>query len=154
MTGMDASSPLMGRPAGIGRLARFYSLLPEPLRPCLDRLAGSSWSGRLARGAFWTLAGTAVARVLGLLSSVIAARLLGREGFGELGIVQGTVGLFGVFAGFGLGLTATKHVAEHRSDDPKKAGRIIALTSLVTAATALVASLVLVLVAHPLAERW
>ena len=153
MTSMDASAPLISRSNGVGRLARFRSRLPERLRPCLHGLAASSWGGRLARGAFWTLAGTLVARVLGLCSSVIAARLLGLEGFGELGIIQGTVGLFGVFAGFGLGLTATKHVAEYRTSDPAKAGRIIALTNLVTAAAAFIVALSLVLLARPLAEH-
>jgi len=38
--------------------------------------------------------------------------------------------------GFGMGLTAAKHVAEFRTEDPSRAGRIIALSSL----TALLAS--------------
>jgi O-antigen/teichoic acid export membrane protein len=57
--------------------------------------------------------------------------MLGRTGFGELGVIQGTVGMFAAFAGFGLGLTATKHVAELRVSDPNRAGRIIGLSSLV-----------------------
>jgi O-antigen/teichoic acid export membrane protein len=54
--------------------------------------------------------------------------MLGKVGFGEFGIIQSTVGLFSVFAGLGLGLTATKYVAEFREKDPAKAGRIIALS--------------------------
>ena len=45
-------------------------------------------------------------------------------------MIQSTVGMFGVFAGFGLGLTATKHVAEFRQSDPDRAGRIIGLSGL------------------------
>jgi O-antigen/teichoic acid export membrane protein len=55
--------------------------------------------------------------------------MLGKVGFGELGIIQNTVGLFGTFAGFGLGLTATKFIAEFCRTDPSKAGRIRALSS-------------------------
>ena len=55
--------------------------------------------------------------------------MLGKVGFGELGIIQSTVGLFGVLAGLGLGLTATKYVAEFREKDPAKTGRIIALSN-------------------------
>lgn len=62
-----------------------------------------------------------------LAASVITARLLGREQFGQYGMVQSTVGMLGIFAGLGLGLTATKYVAEFRTRDPKRAGRIIAL---------------------------
>ncbi len=55
--------------------------------------------------------------------------MLGKEEFGKLGIVQSTVGMFQVFAGFGLGLTATKYVAEFRDSDPAKTGRIIGLSA-------------------------
>jgi len=64
-----------------------------------------------------------------MLASMLVARVLGRESFGELGMIQNTVGLFGVLAGFGLGLTATKYVAECRVTDTEKAGRILALSS-------------------------
>ena len=46
---------------------------------------------------------------------VLAGRLLGTAGFGEVGMIQSTQGLFGVLAGAGLGLAATKYVAEYRS---------------------------------------
>lgn len=49
-----------------------------------------------------------------LVVTVTVARLLGNAVCGELGIIQSTVGMFGVFAGFGLRVTATKHVAEFR----------------------------------------
>jgi O-antigen/teichoic acid export membrane protein len=54
---------------------------------------------------------------------------LGKEGYGELGIIQSTIGMFGIFAGFGLGMTATKFIAQYRTTDPAKAGRIRALSS-------------------------
>jgi len=48
---------------------------------------------------------------LALLGWIVVARILGKEEFGQLAIVQSTVGMLGVIAGLGLGLTATKHVA-------------------------------------------
>ena len=54
--------------------------------------------------------------------------MLGKVGYGELGMIQSTVGMFATFAGFGLGLTATKHVAEYRTNNLEKAGRIISLS--------------------------
>jgi O-antigen/teichoic acid export membrane protein len=62
-----------------------------------------------------------------LVASVITARLLGREEFGKYGMIQSTVGMIGIFAGLGLGYTATKYVAVFRTRDPERAGRIIAL---------------------------
>jgi O-antigen/teichoic acid export membrane protein len=64
-----------------------------------------------------------------LISSILVARILGKSAFGELGIIQSTVGMFGTFAGFGLGMTATKFIAEYRTTDPVKAGRIRGLSS-------------------------
>jgi O-antigen/teichoic acid export membrane protein len=116
-------------------------------------LKDSPLATRLARGAFWSLTGTAISRGLGLLSSILVARLLGREIFGELGIVQSTVGMFGTFAGFGMGLTATKYVAEFRTRAPERTGRIIGLSSLVAWCSGAGLALLLVGLAPWLAER-
>ena len=73
---------------------------------------------RFVRGAWWSLVGMGAAQGLAVLASIVTARLLGKVTFGEFGMVTGTVGAFGMLAGFGLGLTATKFVAEragHRS---------------------------------------
>ena len=101
----------------------------------------------------WTLAGAMMARGLGLIASVVAARMLGREGFGELGVIQSTVAMFGAFAGFGLGLTATKHIAECRNADPTRAGRIMALSGVIAAISGAVMALGLLLTAGPVAEH-
>jgi O-antigen/teichoic acid export membrane protein len=109
-----------------------YILNKSPwLNQFKDKLSESPIGYRLAKGAFWSLAGAVISRGLALVASIIVARILGKQGFGELGIIQSTVGMFGVFAGFGMGMTATKHVAEFRIKDPVKARHIIALSSLV-----------------------
>jgi O-antigen/teichoic acid export membrane protein len=82
-----------------------------------------------AIGAFWALVGAVVSRGFTLASSVLAGRLLGTTGFGEVGMIQSTQGLFGILAGAGLGLAATKFVAEFRSIDPAKAGRCVTLAT-------------------------
>ena len=85
---------------------------------------------RFTHGVFWTVLGTAGARLFSLITAIAVARLLGKETFGELAMLQSTLGLLGVFAGFGLGLTATKHLAELRFQDPRRCGRLIALAHL------------------------
>jgi len=57
---------------------------------------------------FWSMAGAVISRGLMLVASIFVARMLGKTGFGELGMIQSTVGMFGVFAGFGLGLNCNK----------------------------------------------
>ena len=101
--------------------------VPSPLR----RLWEDELSKRFIGGALWSLVGAIMSRALNITASMLVARLLGKEGFGEYGIIQGTVSMFGTFAGFGLGLTATKFIAEYRLKDPEKAGRIMGFSTIV-----------------------
>jgi O-antigen/teichoic acid export membrane protein len=108
---------------------------------------------RFAGGAFWSLAGAVIAQGLQLAASIGVARWLGKVGFGELGILSSTVGMFGAFAGLGLGLTATKYVAEFRARDPERAGKILGLCMTVATISGLVSSGVLLGLAPTLAAR-
>ena len=104
-----------------------------------------SLRARFALGAFWSLAGAILSRGFLLAASIVCARLLGEAGFGALGMIQSTVGMFGVFAGLGLGLTATKYVAEFRRSDPERAGRILGLSATAAFFAGLVMAAALVL---------
>lgn len=99
------------------------------------------------------MAGTVASQALAMAASIISARLLGRDGFGEFGIVVGTVGTFGWLAGMGLGVTTTKHVAQYRSADPGRAGRMLALSGRVAVISGLVVVAVLLALAPQLAAR-
>lgn len=108
---------------------------------------------RFARGVSWSLITAVVTQGSSLLASVIAARLLGQRDFGALGLIQSTLGMFGVFAGMGLGLTTTKYVAEFRLSDPQRAGRIVACTTAVAALTGILATTVVILLGPALATH-
>lgn len=133
--------------------SRQEAVAPSFLRGYVRRLEASPTGHRLASGAFWSLVGAVASRVLALAASIFIARMLGKQGFGELGVVQSTVGMFQVFASFGLGITATKYVAEFRSVDPAKAGRIVSLSFTVAFATGLLIMVPLIIFAPWLAER-
>jgi O-antigen/teichoic acid export membrane protein len=109
--------------------ALIYRYSPSYLCAFYQRIEASPVGYRLAKGAFWSLAGTLISRGLGLVSTVVVGRMLNAHGFGELGMIQSTVGLFGTVGGLGLGMSSTKYVAEFRRTDPARAGRIIALAS-------------------------
>src|SRR5258705_9847657 len=94
---------------------------------CLSAVPGDSTARHFAIGAFWALVGAVVSRGLTLASSVVAGRLLGPTGFGEIGMIQSTQGLFGIVAGAGLGLAAAQLVAEARSGHPGGAARGVTL---------------------------
>ena len=109
----------------------------------LSAAPGDSIARHFAIGAFWALVGAVVSRGLTLASSVVAGRLLGTTGFGEIGMIQSTQGLFGIVAGAGLGLAATKFVAEFRSTDPARTGRCAILATTIASVSGAVMALVL-----------
>ena len=112
--------------------AALTAYFPSFMRLRVEQLLASPLGGRLARGAFWTLVGTTLSKGCTTISWIVAGRLLGKESFGELNMVQNTVGMLGSAAGLGMGMAAAKYVAEYRRVDSGRAGRFIALASLVT----------------------
>ena len=115
--------------------------------------SGASVASRLARGTAWSLIGTVTSQALGFASSIFCARFLGKEGFGAFGMVQNTIGMFGTFAGLGLGITTTRYVAQFRSAHPERTGRIIGLATAVAAVSGGLLALALLIFAPLLAAQ-
>ena len=107
---------------------------------------------RLARGALWSVIDSGFTRGSALVISIVVARTVGREHFGQFGIVQNTIGLFGLFAGLGMSLTATKYVAELRHSEPSRTGRILGLSTLLAVVSSIVICAILVATAPWLAR--
>ncbi|HEY5911654.1 MAG TPA: oligosaccharide flippase family protein [Verrucomicrobiae bacterium] len=125
----------------------FLSLTPRPFLPYWRRLESSPLGYRLAKGAFWSLVGTLLSRSLTVISSILVARMLGKTGMGELGIIQNTVGILSALAGLGMGLTATKYVAEYRHDQPARAGAMLRLSATTAWTSGLLMTLTMLLLA-------
>ncbi len=130
-----------------------YKYSPAAVHPFIKRIEASDIGSRLATGTFWSMTGAVISRGMMLAASILVARILGKEVYGEYGIIRSTVSMFLVFAGFGLGLTATKHVAEFRSSNPARAGRIIAISGLFAMVTGLLVVIGLISFADVLAAR-
>jgi O-antigen/teichoic acid export membrane protein len=90
----------------------------------------------IAHGFAWTLLSASTAQAGALLTTVLAARVLGQDVFGALGAVQTTAVSLSNIASAGLGITATRYLAEMCDTDPARAGRIAGLISLTTWITA------------------
>ena len=86
-------------------LALGRKILPSSL---YERLAFSCIARRLARGSLWSPFGSATTRSIVLVAMILVARVLGQVSFGQLGLVQSTLGMAGLMAGIGLGETATR----------------------------------------------
>ena len=102
----------------------------------------TSLRARIMRGSFWSFIGSTISYGTAFAAGLAAAQILGKSGFGELSMIRNTISTIGIFAGLGLGLTATKHVAEYREKAPERTARIIRLCQL----TALVSGVVMTLV--------
>jgi O-antigen/teichoic acid export membrane protein len=126
---------------------------PAIVRKYAERIDASPIGARLVRGMFWSVAGVVIARGLGVISSIVVARWIGRTAYGELGILQSTVTMFQVFGGLAIGVTATKHVAEFRGTDLRRAGRIIGICYLIAIWAGALLALGLATSAHWLAAR-
>ncbi|HET8705334.1 MAG TPA: oligosaccharide flippase family protein [Pseudomonadales bacterium] len=83
---------------------------------------------RLLVGSFWSVLGVASEKAITLASIIVVVRILGKENFGLFAILQSTLVMAGSFASLGLGVTATKHIAELRFNDPARLARILAMT--------------------------
>ena len=84
--------------------------------------------------------------------NIIVANLLGREVFGEYSMIQSTLATLALLAQLALGYTATKYVAEFRSTDPQRAGRILGMLMVLSASVAAVAALALLCLSGWLAD--
>ncbi len=129
-----------------------FRLVPAALARPMSRFASSPLTRHLATGAFWSLFGSGLSRVLALVGAILVARQLGASPFGEFNLVQTTAGMLMALGGFGLNTTATKFIAGKYRGDPEGAGRIVALSGL-TAACVGGASGVLLFAAAPWVAR-
>ena len=118
-----------------------------------DRFQDVPSGRRLLHGAAWNVLGSVFSRICALVTTVITARMLGKEGFGELGMIQSSIIMLGVLAGFGSGLSATKYVSEHRLRDPERAGQFAGASMLVAVLFGFLGAGILYLLAPIMAKQ-
>ncbi len=142
-------TPVVARSSGETVLARVGAIGRTILASGLQSgdQAVHSIRTRIGLNAFWSVIGNGVGQTFSLLATVVAARLLGRHRYGELGLIMSTINLFTTLALVGLGTTATKHVAEYKLSDPTRAGRIIGLSSVIATVSGLLVAVLIILFA-------
>lgn len=89
-----------------------------------------SLPGKLIYGVFWNFINALTSQGFPIIAAIIVARILGKFNYGQLGMINSTVILFSSFAGLGLGITATKYIAQLHGTDKERTGRIMGLTNL------------------------
>src|ERR1035438_9827350 len=131
----EGAIPAASRGGGFGRFVTVRTGIPR------------SASERLLRGVGWSAAGCIIGHGASFAGSIVTARYLGKEVFGQFALVQTTVAAFSTLAGLGLGTTALKFVSEYRTRHPQKAGIVLGLSSLVALVAAALFSSTLALFA-------
>lgn len=107
---------------------------------------------RFQHGISWNVLGAVINNGANFLTNIAVANLLGREIFGQYGMVQSTLATFVGIAQAAGGITATKYVAEFRATDRERAGRVLGLCSATTAITGLVSTCLILLCSPWLAK--
>ncbi len=74
---------------------------------------------RLLNDSFWSLTGNILGNGFLLGSGIVIARFLGKDSYGEYGIIRSTILSIAVFSTFGLGYTSTKFIAEYKNLKPQ-----------------------------------
>lgn len=100
------------------------NIITENIEYIKAKINQSSLSKRLFEGMSWTLIGNVAGKFLQLLAFIFVARILGKEEYGQVGIVRSTVNMFLIFSSVGMGVTATHYIAKYRSSNPYRAYRI------------------------------
>jgi len=99
----------------------------------------------MTKGTFWNLFATICNQGSIVAVNIFVARIIGKHSFGEYSIVVNTLLTIAVLVQLSMGYTATKYVAEFRSTDKTKTGRVLGMCALITVATAFLGTLFFVL---------
>ena len=108
---------------------------------------------RYARGASLAICGAVVARTFNFIVFLVAARMLGRQSFGALTIIQSTAFMFSLIAIAGFGVTASRFTAACREKAPERLGCILGLAAATSTITGVFGCVLLTIFAPYLAEH-
>jgi O-antigen/teichoic acid export membrane protein len=91
---------------------------------------------RLLKGAALNFVAVAFNQGSTFIINIIVARILMKQSFGEFAMVYSTLVTAATLSQLATGATAAKYIAEYRSSDPGRAGRIMGMCTLVSVAMA------------------
>ena len=74
---------------------------------------------RILSAIFYSLFGTAGAKVLQLICQILISRTIGQDAYGQFSMINSTVSLFVLFAGAGVEATLTRYISLYRNQSNK-----------------------------------
>ncbi|MFA8450663.1 MAG: oligosaccharide flippase family protein [Bacteroidales bacterium] len=118
------------------------------------RLEKNPLVSRMLHGGFYSILGNVFPRIFLLIAFGIISNKLGKEIYGQWGLIRPTVDTFMTFAVFGLGNTASKYIAEYRETNQEALRRTYLVTSIFSLLLIIILSLVLIFTSGLIAEGW
>lgn len=90
------------------------------------------WKNKFFQDSSWSLLGNIIGKGLSLIAGIFVARYLGKEIFGEYGIIKTSIMMIATFSTYGLGYTATKYIAEYKNNKKEYVKPFIKYASRIT----------------------
>ncbi|SFW64015.1 Membrane protein involved in the export of O-antigen and teichoic acid [Sinomicrobium oceani] len=109
----------------------------------LRKINNSSDLKELSINSFWSLLASVISKGLIFVAWLMVAKILGKEGNGQVGVIRSTINLFMIFAGSGIALTTTKYIPELITKDKDKVSRIITWSAVFSCFIGLILSFLL-----------
>lgn len=107
---------------------------------------------KLFKDSFWAVFGNGLGNALMLLAGILIARFLGKDLYGEYGVVKSTMFYIASFATLGLGFTSTKYISSFVSDKKQYLKCIVRDSLLITLSFSSMIALLLLVFANMLAD--
>lgn len=104
----------------------------------------------LFKDSFWALTGSVIGKGLSLLAGIFIARFLGKETFGEYGVIKNTLVYISIVSTFGFGYTATHFIAKNIINEKNNIYTIVNGIYIITLSVSIVLSLFLFTFAKPI----
>lgn len=105
---------------------------------------------RMAKDSFWAVFGNGLGNFFLLLAGIGIARLLGKDLYGEYGVVKTTMFYMAAVATFGGHYTSTKYVADYLKRDSSKVKAIVYAALKITIYAGFILFILLLALAEPL----
>lgn len=122
------------------------------MKALINLVRSSDIYSRIFTGAFWSVLGTVVAKAIVLAAGIFCANIIGKKDFGELGLIRSSISTFVIFGTAGMGVTATRFIAQSRINNLEKVGKIYAVTSLFTTVSAAIIAAVVIIFSDGIAS--
>lgn len=123
------------------------------IRRAISNVATSELNKKIVHHSFWILLGNVLSKSTLLMATIVMARYLGKNEYGQFGIIKSTILMFAMFAGLELGMTATKYISQYRSSDKAKVERIVGLSNVFAVSVSLLVSLFVLLFSSQIATE-